>query len=121
MVAMRDEQPMSLPHLVLRLDGRIGRRTWWLWGVAAPLGLALYFTVLLRVVGVSPRATDVAINLGLLWPAVAVSIKRWHDRDKSGWWVLVALIPLVGWLWLLVENGLLRGDAGPNRYGEPRD
>jgi uncharacterized membrane protein YhaH (DUF805 family) len=86
--------------------------------VAAPLGLALYFTVLLRVVGVSPRATEVAVNLALLWPALAVSVKRWHDRGKSGWWVLVALVPLAGWLWVLIENGLLRGDAGPNRFGD---
>jgi uncharacterized membrane protein YhaH (DUF805 family) len=122
MAAMHDAQAMTLRQLLWRLDGRIGRRTWWLWGVAAPLGLALYFTVLLRVAGASPRATDLAVNLALLWPAVAISVKRWHDRGKSGWWLLVALIPLVGWLWLLVENGLLRGDAGPNRFGEaPED
>ena len=115
---MHNAEPMSLNHLLLRLDGRIDRRTWWLWGVAAPLGLALYFTVLLRVVGMSPRATEVAVNLALLWPALAVSVKRWHDRGKSGWWVLVALVPLAGWLWVLIENGLLRGDAGPNRFGD---
>ena len=109
---------MSLRALLLGLDGRIGRRSWWLWGVAVPLGLGLYFTVLLRVAGLSPRVTDIAVNLALLWPAVAVSAKRWHDRGKSAWWVLVALLPVVGWLWTLVENGLLRGDGGPNRYGQ---
>ena len=116
---MSSLEPPSLRSLLLNLDGRISRRTWWLWGVALPLGLALYFTVLLRVVGVSPRSTDIGVNLLLLWPAVAVSVKRWHDRGKSGWWVLVALIPFVGWLWLLIENGLLRGDPGANRFGEP--
>ena len=34
------------------------------------------------------------------------------------WWVLVALIPVVGWLWMLIENGLLPGDAGANRFGQ---
>ena len=116
---MSSLEPPSLRSLLLNLDGRISRRTWWLWGVALPLGLALYFTVLLRVVGVSPRSTDIGVNLLLLWPALAVSVKRWHDRGKSGWWVLVALIPFVGWLWLLIENGLLRGDPGANRFGEP--
>ena len=58
------------------------------------------------------------MNLLLVWPAVVVSIKRWHDRGKSGWWVLVTLIPFVGWLWALIENGLLRGDAGANRFGD---
>jgi len=112
---------MGLRHLLLGLHGRIDRRTWWLWGVAAPLGLALYFTVVLRVAGLPARATDVAVNPLLLWPTLAVSVKRWHDRDKSGWWVLVALVPFIGWIWVLVENGLLRGDAGANRYGEPPD
>ena len=51
---------MALRELLLCLNGRIGRRTWWLWGVALPLGLSLYFTVLLRVAGASARATDVA-------------------------------------------------------------
>lgn len=116
---MSSLEPPSLRSLLLDLNGRISRRSWWLWGVALPLGLALYFTVVLRVAGLPPRGTDIIVNLLLLWPALAVSVKRWHDRGKSGWWVLVALIPLVGWLWLLVENGLLRGDVGPNRFGEP--
>lgn len=115
---MRDLEPMGLRPLLLRLDGRVTRRTWWLWAVAMPLGLTLYLTVVLRVAGLPALATEVAVNLMLLWPVVAVSVKRWHDRGKSGWWVLAALIPVIGWLWVLVENGLLPGDTGPNRFGE---
>jgi len=114
---MRDLEASGLRALLLGLDGRIARRTWWLWAVAMPLGLSLYLTVVLRVLGLPPRGTDVAVNLLLLWPVLAVSAKRWHDRGKSGWWVLVALVPVIGWLWVLLENGLLRGDAGANRYG----
>lgn len=116
---MRDLIAADIRWLLVRLDGRVTRRTWWCWGVLMPLGLGLYFTVVLRVVGLSPRGTEVAVNLLLLWPTLAVSVKRWHDRDKSGWWVLVVLVPLIGWLWALVENGLLRGNAGANRFGEP--
>ena len=123
MVAMPErlqfEEPMPPKDLLLGLRGRIGRRKWWLWGVAMPLGMAVYFTVLLRVVGVTPRYTDVLVNGLLFWPAIAVSVKRWHDRDKSGWWVLVALVPLVGWIWALMQNGVLRGDAQANRFGPP--
>lgn len=111
-----DDDP-TLRRLLFGFDGRIGRRTWWLWGVAAMIGLAIYATVLLRVAGVSAATTDTVVNLLLLWPGLALSVKRWHDRDKRGWWVLVALIPVVGWLWILVENGLLRGSAGTNRFG----
>jgi len=53
----------------------------------------------------------------LLWPSLAVSVKRWHDRGHSGWWVLVGLIPVIGPLWLLVTNGLLPGTPGPKRCG----
>lgn len=104
-------------RILLGFDGRIGRRTWWLWCVAALIGLSLYATVLLRVAGVAAETTDQLVNLLLLWPALAISAKRWHDRGKSAWWVLVVLIPVVGWIWALVENGCLRGTAGPNRYG----
>jgi uncharacterized membrane protein YhaH (DUF805 family) len=53
----------------------------------------------------------------LLWPLLPVTIKRWHDRDKSGWWILINLVPLVGDIWSFIENGLLRGTAGENRFG----
>jgi uncharacterized membrane protein YhaH (DUF805 family) len=107
----------SLRHLLFGFGGRIGRRTWWLWGVAALLGMSLYATVLLRVAGVAADTTDLLVNLLLLWPALAISAKRWHDRGKSAWWMLVLLVPVLGWIWSLVENGCLRGQAGPNRYG----
>jgi len=116
---MPDPEPSSLRQLVLGLDGRITRLRWWLWGLAMPLGLGLYLTVALRVAGLPAQGTEVAVDLLLLWPMVAVSVKRWHDRGKSGWWVLVALIPVVGWLWVVVENGLLRGDGLANRFGAP--
>jgi len=113
------DEASSLRTLLFGLHGRVSRRTWWLWAVAMPLGMALYLTVLLRVAGIPPRATDTLVNLLLLWPMIAVSVKRWHDRGKSGWWVLVTLIPLAGWLWALAENGFRRGDRGVNRFGEP--
>ncbi|MDH4289059.1 MAG: DUF805 domain-containing protein [Aquincola sp.] len=113
------DESSSVRQLLFSFDGRIGRRTWWLWGVAALLGLGLYATVLLRVAGLSAATTETTVNVLLLWPALALSVKRWHDRDKSGWWVLVALIPFIGWLWMLIENGVRRGTVGPNRYGDP--
>ena len=48
-----------------------------------------------------------------------VHIKRFHDRDKSGWWVLIGLIPIIGAIWLLIELGFLKGTPGPNRFGSP--
>lgn len=51
------------------------------------------------------------------WAHLAVNVKRWHDRDKSGWWVLIELIPLIGSIWALVELGCLKGTYGKNRFG----
>lgn len=110
---------LNLPALLFGLKGRASRRTWWLWAVAMPLGMAVYLTVVLRVAGLAAHTTDMLVNLLLVWPMVAVGIKRWHDRGKSGWWVLVSLIPVFGWVWMLIENGLLRGDRETNRFGEP--
>lgn len=109
--------PRGLPWLLFSLQGRIDRATWWRWSVAALLGLGVYFSAVLRIAGLGAPIVEHAVNLLLLWPALALSVKRWHDRDKPGWWVLVGLIPVIGWLWLLVENGLLRGSAGANRFG----
>jgi uncharacterized membrane protein YhaH (DUF805 family) len=47
---------------------------------------------------------------------VNIGIKRFHDRDKSGWWVLIAFVPIIGWIWYLIECGFLPGTDGPNRY-----
>ncbi|HEY5071429.1 MAG TPA: DUF805 domain-containing protein [Caulobacteraceae bacterium] len=57
------------------------------------------------------------VLIALIWPSLAIQVKRWHDRDKSGWMVLIMLIPLVGAIWVLVECGFLEGTPGPNKYG----
>jgi uncharacterized membrane protein YhaH (DUF805 family) len=111
-------EPMTPAQILFGLRGRIARKTWWLWGVLALLGAAIGGTLLLGIAGVPLETASLAMNLLVLWPAIATSVKRWHDRDKSGWWVLVNFIPVIGVIWVLVENGLLRGTVGTNRFGE---
>lgn len=55
--------------------------------------------------------------LAMILPGLAVSVRRLHDVGKSGWFVLVSLIPIIGYIWLLV---LLCGDSQQesNQYGE---
>ena len=52
----------------------------------------------------------------LLYPIFAVYVKRAHDRNRTGWFVLLLFVPLVN-LWPLVEFFFLRGTEGPNKYG----
>lgn len=99
------------------LQGRINRRDFWLWGVLALLVLGVVFMALLEIAGLPAERAEEVANLLIAWPAIAVSVKRWHDRNRSGWWVLIALVPLIGTLWALIDNGFMRGTAGPNRFG----
>lgn len=57
------------------------------------------------------------LMLAVFIPGLAVQVRRFHDQDKSGWFVLLNLIPYVGGLVVLVFM-CLRGTAGPNRFGD---
>jgi uncharacterized membrane protein YhaH (DUF805 family) len=56
------------------------------------------------------------ISLGLLLPSLAVAVRRLHDIDRSGWWILIGLVPLGG-LIILIVFACLRGTPGTNRFG----
>lgn len=107
---MRDR----LSFMYLSLGGRIRRRHYWLFFVAPLLVLVLLRTYVGALQG---SALEVLLALVILWPALAVQVKRWHDQDFSGWWVLVNLVPVVGWAIALVLNGFAAGTRGENRYG----
>ncbi|GGC26803.1 membrane protein [Novosphingobium marinum] len=63
----------------------------------------------------------VLFALGSIIPSIAVQVRRFHDQDKSGWMVLLGLIPYVGGIILFVFM-LLEGTKGPNRFGpDPKD
>jgi uncharacterized membrane protein YhaH (DUF805 family) len=111
------DDAMSLDQILFSFRGRVPRKIYWRYGVLGPLLISVMAEMLLGIVGVSERKAELATTLLLIWPCAAVAVKRWHDRDKSGWWVLVNLVPFVGLIWALIENGLLRGSAGPNRFG----
>jgi uncharacterized membrane protein YhaH (DUF805 family) len=55
-------------------------------------------------------------SLAVLLPTLAVSVRRLHDTDRSGWWLLIGLIPLIGAIVLLVFF-VTAGNQSPNRYG----
>ena len=58
-----------------------------------------------------------AISLLTVVPSISSTVARLHDRGHSAWWLLWFLLPLVGVIVLLIQNGFLRGDGGPNKYG----
>jgi uncharacterized membrane protein YhaH (DUF805 family) len=111
-------EPMSSWSILFSLRGRVPRAVFWQYGVVGPLVLTAMLDMLLGIVGVAERYRDAASSLLPLWPCIAVAVKRWHDRDKSGWWILLNLVPVIGLAWSLLENGFLRGTPGPNRFGQ---
>jgi uncharacterized membrane protein YhaH (DUF805 family) len=56
------------------------------------------------------------VDLALILPSLAVAVRRLHDIDKAGWWVLIGIIPLVGWVFLIIWT-CTKGTLGPNRFG----
>lgn len=60
----------------------------------------------------------IAIYVIAVWVSLALQVKRWHDRDKSGAWVPIGAIPVIGGIWAFVECACLRGTFGRNNYGE---
>lgn len=58
------------------------------------------------------------VTLGLILPSLAVGVRRLHDIGRSGWWLLIALIPLVGAI-VLIVFACTDSQPGPNRFGPP--
>jgi len=73
--------------------------------------------VLMLIVGLAV----LVIALGLIIPSIAVAIRRMHDTGRSGWWLLIGLIPLLGAI-VLIYWFVQRGTVGPNEWGnDPYD
>ena len=111
---------MDILQLMFSFRGRINRKMFWLATIVFAVGFAIADFMLESsedlTVGIG-----VVIILALMWPSLAVQTKRWHDRDKSGWWNLIGLVPIVGSIWTLIELGFLPGNPEENCYGFPLD
>ena len=55
-------------------------------------------------------------SLAVLVPSLAVSVRRLHDTGRSGWWILICLVPVIGALYFLYLT-ILEGQQGTNEYG----
>ncbi len=111
----------TLIGFLTSFKGRVVRKNYWLY-------VLFYLIVFIILVGIDGGIGSYSkeSNIGLLsgiftvaaiWPGLAVAIKRLHDRDMVGWWVLVVFVPFIGGLILLVICGFLAGTDGENRFG----
>ena len=115
---------MDYQQFYLSAQGRVNRKQWWLYLILPVFVVSLILSVVDGAIGTIDTESGLGLLSGIwtliiLIPSILVHIKRFHDRDKSGWWVLIGLIPIIGGLWLLIELGFLQGTEGPNRFGPP--
>ena len=101
-------------------SGRSRRKEYWMFLLGVVIA-AIVLSVVENVLGFAgmfgpygPLTT--LLMLGVLIPSIACQVRRFHDQDKSGWFVLIGLIPFVGGLIVLVFM-LMEGTRGPNQYG----
>lgn len=111
---------MNVAQLYMSSVGRVGRRTWWL-GHFFPVivGTCLLASVD-RFTG-SNGALLAAWWFITLWPSIVLTVKRLHDLNLSGWWLLTLCVPVLGPLYNFIQCGFFRGTLGSNRFGpDPR-
>lgn len=110
--------------------GRLGRLGWWSMQLLGTLIYIFAAIIVLMVSDGAPNADEpvgpitttilsVMILLGF-WIATAATIRRYHDRDKSGFWMLISLIPF-GALFLIIECGFFAGTDSTNSYGDDHE
>lgn len=105
-------------------DGRFGRQSYWFWGLLPWSFNILAAAILFAVASDAESATIPLVLFASLayiacfFGSLATSVKRLHDRSRSGWFMLIALISLVG-IWLIIDVGFISGEPVENQYGSP--
>jgi uncharacterized membrane protein YhaH (DUF805 family) len=110
---------VGMINTLFSLKGRVRRKTYWFCRLFFFGGIVLIGMLDEAINGEEDAGILIAIFLLLtFWPLFATEIKRWHDRNKSGWWIFIVFVPLIGSIWSLVETGFLKGTEGSNMYGD---
>ena len=104
-------------------SGRARRKEHWFFVLFTTI-----FSIALALMDLALGTYDEQLETGLLTaiyelavfiPSLAVAVRRLHDTDRRGWWLLLLLIPVIGWIILFVFL-VLRGQEGDNRFGPTR-
>ena len=111
--------------LLFSFQGRATRAQYWGASILGYVGLGVHVSLTIPLLAILENALlDVFVLVPILvwfWMMLAVQIKRWHDRGKSGVWCLIGLLPYIGAIWKFIELGCLSGTLGQNDYGpDPR-
>jgi uncharacterized membrane protein YhaH (DUF805 family) len=113
---------MRIIDTFLNPNGRLSRARFWLAYIGLALVVAAVAWIVLKVPGRigktdTPVLTLILFLVPLAWVNLCLMVKRWHDRNRSGLWLLINLIPGIGQMWTVVECGFIAGSPGHNKYG----
>jgi uncharacterized membrane protein YhaH (DUF805 family) len=98
-------------------DGRADRpEFWWFALINLIISLAIWAIGIALFGYATGELLAIVYGLATLLPSLGVEIRRLHDTNKSGWWIVVALVPFVGGIILIVLFAIA-GTPGPNRFG----
>lgn len=89
-------------------DGTASRSEYW-W-------FMLFLFVTSAVVSIVNESLGIVFNLATFIPSIAAACRRLHDTDRSGWLQLLFLVPVIGWIIVIV---FLAQESRPNRYSQP--
>jgi uncharacterized membrane protein YhaH (DUF805 family) len=105
-----DSIKTCLTQKYLDVNGRASRSEFW-W-------FFLFCIILLFIASMIHQVVYYIVALALFLPSLSVAVRRLHDTDMSGWWFLLNLIPIIGFL-ILLYFYIIKGTPGPNRFGNP--
>jgi uncharacterized membrane protein YhaH (DUF805 family) len=100
-------------------SGRAARSEYWYWVLFILLLQIMAWLIDMTLFGFNTTGVNpigVLVSLATFLPGLALSVRRLHDIDRLGWWVLLGLIPVIGWI-VLIYWACLRGTVGANRFG----
>lgn len=106
-------------------SGRARRKEYWFFVLFNIIASAV-LTIVDRITGTYSADASVGLLSGIyalavLIPSIAVSVRRLHDTGRTGWWLLIALVPVIGAIVLLIFM-VLDSQPGTNEYGpSPKD
>jgi uncharacterized membrane protein YhaH (DUF805 family) len=92
-------------------EGRVGRQEYWMF-----ILFSFILQIAFSIVGFDE--VSMLVYLGLFVPTLALAARRLHDIGKSGWWQLLNLIPIIGWIIIIVWLAT-KTDPVANEYGDP--
>ncbi|MGW7452197.1 DUF805 domain-containing protein [Streptomyces sp. NPDC054787] len=95
-------------------SGRARRQEYWMFFLFN-LAALIIVAILDNVIGTYP-VLYLIYAVAVFLPGLAVGVRRLHDTGKSGWWMLISFVPLIGGIWLIVLMAS-EGHAQPNQYG----